>query len=424
MSLAELQDQRGRLVAQAREATDAINANTDEARAAELNTRADKFFAELDALDAKIEREERMARIEADFEQRSEARAKAEREARRPGGSGEARGADQGEVAEYRTVFHKMLQAGGDLSDLTGEERALLRSGVVEARALTAGTGSAGGYTVPTEMATFISEAMKLAGPMYDQDICTFIDTTDGRTITVPKLDDTSGTGYAHTEGAALTDDGSADPAFGQATLGAYVYDSKVIQVSFELLQDSAFNVESLLGRLVGKRLGRLANNKLTVGTGSSQPNGVVTGSSLGKTAASATAITFDEVIDLFHSVDPEYRASPKARFMMNDATLQTVRKLKDGQGNYLWSEGNVQGGIPSMIQGKPYSINQDMASIATGNKVMLFGDFSEFYVRRVGLPVLGVMRERFWPNVGLAGYVRFDSEIGQSGAIKHLINA
>ena len=135
-------------------------------------------------------------------------------------------------------------------------------------------------------------------------------------------------------------------------------------------------------------------------------------------------AITFDEIIDLEHSVDPAYRSSPRAAFMMNDSVLQAVRKLKDGQGNYLWQNGNVQAGVPGTINGRPFYINQAMASQATGARVMLFGDFSKYFVRKVGAPVIGVMRERFWPDLGIAGLIRFDGELSDAAAVKHLRNA
>lgn len=414
----ELNGKRESLVAQARAALDEINKNTDESRSAELEARHDAIMADFDALEKQVAREERMAGIES--------RAEEARAANRPlNNGGEASGQENGKAVEYRDAFYKMLSVGGELSELSSEERSVLRAGVVnptELRAQTVGTNSAGGYTVPTTLAGFIDKAMKAYGPMYSEDLCTTMNTSSGNPMKIPTLDDTSGTAYAHTEAAALTDDGSADVAIGQAALDAYVYDTKFLRFSMELTQDSIFNFESLLADLLGERMGRLANNKLTVGTGSSQPNGIVTASTAGKTAASTTAFTSDEIIDLFHSVDPAYRASPKARFMMSDTVLATVRKLKDGQGNYLWQMGNVQIGTPENILGKPVTVNQDMsAALTTGQKLILFGDFGKFYVRKVGSPILGVMRERFWPDLGIAGLIRFDSEIGQSAAIKHL---
>ena len=110
---------------------------------------------------------------------------------------------------------------------------------------------------------------------------------------------------------------------------------------------------------------------------------------------------------------------------MLNDSTLQAARKLKDGDGNYLWQMGNVQGGIPSTINGRPYSINQAMASLGAGQRVMLFGDFSKYYVRKVGDLLIGAIQDKdFWPGFGVAGYIRFDGELADQAAVKHLITA
>lgn len=191
-----------------------------------------------------------------------------------------------------------------------------------------------------------------------------------------------------------------------------------------ELAQDSIFNMETLLGSLLGERLGRIANRELTIGDGTGDPNGVVTASSLGKTAAATAAITADEIIDLLHSVNAAYRRSPKARFMFADTTLAAIRKLKDGQGNFLWAMGDVTTAQPGTLLGYRYSINDDMASLGAAAKVMLFGDFSRYFVRKVGSPVIGVLRERFWPDLGVAGLIRFDGELGDAASVKHLITA
>jgi HK97 family phage major capsid protein len=127
--------------------------------------------------------------------------------------------------------------------------------------------------------------------------------------------------------------------------------------------------MESLLADLLGERLGRLANTQLTTGTGTSAPNGIITASSLGKTAASSTAVTSDELIDLIHSVDPAYRQSPKVAFMFNDLTLAAIRKLKDGQNNYLWAHGQLSDAGAGQRSWLQLHINQAMANIATGNK-------------------------------------------------------
>ncbi|MCR6498422.1 phage major capsid protein [Shinella sp. CPCC 101442] len=425
MSVTELQEKRGRLMTQAREALDEIKKNTDEARSAELEARHDTIMADFDKLERTIEREQKMAEVEARFAVRQEE----ERAKKRPKGEDiETRGQEEAAKLEYREVFYKFIASGADLGELEPEERKILRAGHVEAdkekRMQTVGTTTAGGFTVPTELSNQIIKSMKAWGPMYDEDICTTLNTASGNPIKVPTVDDTAVTAEKHTEGTALTDDGGKDVTFGQKSLDSYGYDTEFVKFSLELARDSIFNMESLLGQLLGERLGRIANQELTVGDGTGDPNGVVTASSLGKTAVATGAITYDEIIDLIHSVDPAYRQSPKVRFMFNDLTLAAIRKLKDGEGRYIWTMGSVQTGVPNVLLGYNYSINQAMANITTGNKTMLFGDFGKYFVRKVGSPLIGVLRERFWPDLGVAGLIYFDGELGDTAAVKHLIQA
>jgi HK97 family phage major capsid protein len=414
-TLKELRDAQNVVVSQARERLDLITANTDEARQAELEAAHDKAMGEFDRLEGLIVRETKLAEIEK--------RAEDLRIQRRPSGEAvEARGVDVAPAIEYRTVFAKAIC--GSLENLTAEERAVLKTGSTEFRAQSTGVTTAGGFFIPTELAATIIRSMLAWGPMYDPGVSTEMVTSSGNPIRIPTVDDTAVTAVTHTENTALTDTGAKDVTIGQKSLDAFAFDTQFIRWSWELDADSIFGMEALLGDLLGERLGRIANLQLTTGSGTGAPNGIVTASSLGKTAAAVAAITFDEIIDLEHSVDPAYRTSPRAAFMMNDSVLQAVRKLKDGQGNYLWQNGNVQAGVPGTINGRPFYINQAMASQATGARVMLFGDFSKYFVRKVGAPVIGVMRERFWPDLGIAGLIRFDGELSDAAAVKHLKNA
>jgi HK97 family phage major capsid protein len=421
MSLTQLQDQRGRLVTQAREALDEIRSNTDEARAAELEQRHDAIMADFDKVEASIAREERQAALEARLE---EVRAQ-----RRPDmGGGETPGADQGYALDYRSAFIELARNGFDPAEVSPEARAVLKAGIVskiEGRAQTAGTTTAGGFTVPTELAAVVDKTMAIWGPMYDSDICTVINTSGGNPLDFPTTNDISRVVAKHTEAAAMTDDAGEDAVFGKMTLNAFAYDTEWVRISMELLQDSAVNIEAFIGELLGERLARRVNAELTVGDGTGDPTGIVVGSTLGRTSVSATAITADEIIDLQHSVDAAYRSSPKARFMFHDLVLGAIRKLKDGQGNYLWQMGDVRVGAPATLLGHNYSVNNAMAStIATATRVVVFGDFSKYYVRKVGSPVVGVRREVYWPDIGLAGVVRLDGKLIQTGAVKHLITA
>lgn len=414
----ELREKQAKIVSEARERLDKITAETDETRAKELESAHDKAMAEHD----KIERDiARLEQVEA-LEKREASR----RDQRRPnpGDGNESRESDGGEKLEYRHVFHKFIARGGDPSELSSEERQVLRAGYqksVEERAQTVGTATAGGYTVPTELADQIIKTMKDWGPMYDDAVCTVLNTSSGNPIDLPTIDDTGKTVSKHAEGEAVDDTGAKDAVFGKKTLGAYVYDTDFIRFSLELAQDSIFNMEALLGSLLGERLARGANRELTIGDGVDDPEGIVTGSSQGKVAAATLALTGDELIDLLHSVNSAYRRSPKARWMFADTTLAVIRKLKDGQGNYLWQMGDVTKSQPGTLLGYQYSINDDVPTIAAGAKPVIFGDMSKYFVRKVGSPVIGVLKERFWPDLAIAGLIRFDGKLGDQAAIKHL---
>lgn len=406
----DLREKMARIATEARAKLSDVTDETPEDRAAEVEREFDAMMADHDKLAAKVERLEKVeAALRAgeavDFSRRPQAEA------------GSAPAVDAGFQMDYRAAFAEMIAAGGD-AYVDAEVRNVLK----EHRAQTT-SSTAGGYTVPTELATFIEKAMIATGPMYGNQFFTVINSTDGRTFNIPTVDDTAVTAVAHTEGTQPTDDGGKDVTFGQKSLGAFAFDSEWVRWSAELNADSILNMESLLGELLGERLGRIANSKLTTGSGSSDVEGIVTNSAEGKVAAATNAITADEIIDLIHSVDPAYRSAPNTAIMMSDSTLAAVRKLKDGNGNYLWQMGNYQAGIPQNLLGYNVVVNQAMAGIGDGvsSKVMLFGDMSKFYVRKVGAPSIYVARERFAPDYGILGYIRFDGVLSNTAAIKHL---
>lgn len=422
-TLKELREQAATTLAEARSMLDSIKDDATKEERTEAEQAVDKALDEVADIDARAERQSKLEDMEKRAEDAREKEERQKRESKRPG-------VDRVDVetdgVSYREAFHAYLRAQGQRGEMTAEERAVLDKGYskVEVRAQTT-ANTAGGYSIPEEMMEELVRTMKAWGPMYDGDVTREIVTSGGNPMPFPTVDDTNVTAASHTEGATLTDDGGKDATFGTKQLDAYAFDTEWVRVSKELADDSFLAMESLLGSLLGERLARLANLQLTTGTGSSAPNGLVTASTLGVTAAGAAAITFDEIIDLEHSVDPAYRAGQRVGFMMNDATLKAVRKLKDGDGNYLWQAGNVQAGIPNTLNGRPYWINQDMPSLATGQKAMLFGDFSKYYVRKVGQPLVGAIQDKdFWPGFGVAGYIRFDGELADTAAVKHLITA
>ena len=410
----DLREKMANIATEARSKLSEVADNTPEERATEIEREFDAMMADHDKLAAKVERLEKVeAALRAGEEIDLSKRPTFENRS--------APAVDNGLAMDYRAAFAEMVASGGE-----GYVDQEVRNVLKEHRVQTGGTTTAGGFTVPVELATFIDKAMIATGPMYRSDLFTVINSADGRTFNIPTVDDTAVTAVAHTEGTQPTDDGGKDATFGQKSVGAFAFDSEWIRWSAELNADSILNMESLLGELIGERLGRIANSKLTTGSGSSDVEGIVTNSGAGKVTAATNAVTSDEIIDLIHSVDPAYRTSAATAIMMNDSTLAAVRKLKDGNGNYLWQMGNYQAGVPQNILGYNVVVNQAMAGLGDGvsSKAMLFGDMSKFYVRKVGAPSLYVARERFAPDFGLLGYIRFDGVLVNTAAIKHLATA
>lgn len=428
-TIKELREKVANIVTESRSKLDEITDSTAPDRAQEIEREVDAMLEDVRKIERDIDRRESLEAVERRQQEADERAEREARESRRPRGDGSSPGVDDGARVTYEDAFRAWFAAGGDKSELSPEQRAALNAGYrqvpAEQRAQTT-TAAAGGYTIPETMRPELVRSMLAFGPMYDPGITFELVTAGGNPMPFPTVNDTANSAAASTEGATLTDDGGVDVVFGEKQLDAYSFDTEWIRVSLELAQDSAFNMGEVLGSLLGERLGRIANTRLTTGTGSSQPHGIVTAATAGKTTASGTAITYDEILDLEHSVDPAYRTAPSCRYMMNDSTLLYIRKLKDGDGNYLWQMGNVQQGIPNTINGRPYSINQAMASIGVNNRTMVFGDFRKYYVRKIaGMPLIGAIQDKdFWPGFGIAGYIRFDGELSDTAAVKAMVQA
>ena len=215
-----------------------------------------------------------------------------------------------------------------------------------------------------------------------------------------------------------------SDMTFGNKTLNAYTYQSGIVKVSVELLQDSAFDLSSYIRSAFARRLGAGINAHLTNGNGTGKPNGILNAASTGVTGA-ASAITRDDLLDLIHSVDPAYRNG--AAFMLNDSTLAALKKLSLGTADArpLWVP-SMRDGAPSTIEGFNYVINQDMPTIGTGNSPVAFGDWSQYVVRQAGSPTMVRLNERYadFLHVGFIAYQRVDGELIGTNAIKLFTNS
>lgn len=390
-------------------------ASAAEDLSAEDRTAWDAALADVERLSADIEREERHARLaNVDYSQVIETTKENDEE--RHGGPDRA--------AAYADAWRSWMRDGS--TELTGEERTTLRTGWVDGKELRAAgvaTGAAGGYMVPAPFRAQLIETMKFYSSM--RDVAQVITTQTGATLPWPTNDDTANVGAILAENTQVTEQ---DVTIGTNDVGAYMYTSKLVRVSLQLLNDSAFDLESWLAGVLGRRIGRIQNTHFTTGTGSSQPEGVQTNAAIGKTGATGqtTSVTYDDLIDLIHSVDPAYRNSGRAQFMLADGTLAAARKLKDGQNRPLW-EPSVQVGVPDGLLGYKYTINTDMPAMAANAKSILFGDFFTGYlIRDVQDVQMLRLAERYadYLQVGFLAFARTDGTPQDSAAYKAYRNS
>ncbi|MDP9949127.1 MULTISPECIES: phage major capsid protein [Streptomyces] len=287
-------------------------------------------------------------------------------------------------------------------------------------RDLTKGSATAGGNTVPV---TFYGQLMAhlievsgimMAGP-------TVLNTASGETIEMPVTTAFSSAAITP-EATALTE---SDPAFAKRSLGAYKY-GVLLQIASELLADTGVDLQGFLSMQAGRALGNAFGVHAVTGDGSSKPTGVITTATTGKTGGTgvAGAPTADDLIDLYYSVISPYRNSTSCGWLMRDATLAAVRKLKDKQDQYLWQP-SIQVGAPDQLLGKPVHTDPNVAAVGLGAKSVAFGDFSQYYVRMAG----GVRFERsddYAFNSDLVTYraiIRADGLlVDQTGAVKTFV--
>ena len=239
--------------------------------------------------------------------------------------------------------------------------------------ALQVGTDSEGGYLVPDEFERTLVEALEEENIF--RTMAKIIQTASGdRKIPVVASKGTAS--WVDEEGAIP----ESDDAFGQVSIGAYKL-ATMIKVSEELLNDSVFNLESYIAREFARRIGAKEEESFFIGDGTGKPTGIFNatgGAELGVTAASATAITVDEIMDLFYSLKSPYRKN--AVFVMNDSTVKAIRKLKDGNGQYLWQP-SITAGQPDTILNRPVKTSAYVPAIAAGAKTIAFGDFGYYWV-------------------------------------------
>lgn len=396
----ELRAKRYKLVQDARQLASKAKPTADDIR------RADAMMGEAHRLKAQIDSVERLEALE-----------KENLETWRNGGTTPGRVEDR--ELEARTF--RAWMCGGVHALKTAAEFSVYEKRFNAAQGV--GSDVGGGYTVPQGFFQKLTDAQKAYGGMLEASF--IMDTEGGNAIPVPTDNDTANTGALLGENVQV---GTQDVPFGAVTMNAYTYTSKLVLVSNQLLQDTAFNLDAWLGDKLGTRIARATNTHFTTGTGAAQPTGILTAAALGYTAGgstssgSTTSVTFDDLIELEHSVDPAYRKG--AMFMMADSALKVIKKLKDGIGRPLWLPG-LSENEPDTINGYAYSINQDFPAMAASAKSIAFGNFQNYFVRRVAGAQLRRLTERYAEanQVGFVAFQRWDGQLIDAGThpIKYL---
>lgn len=287
-------------------------------------------------------------------------------------------------------------------------------------------TSALGGYTVPSGFLAKLLEALKWYGGV--RGTAFEINTATGNDLHLPTVNDTGNTGILLTENTPVT---NLNTTFAEIVFKAFKFSSDQVLISRELLQDSGVDIEGIIATMLGKRLGRIQNTYFTTGTGNGQPQGCVVGSAVGKTGGTLAtpAVTFNDLVDLYYSVDKAYRNNPKAAFMMNDTTFQALHKLVDGNSRPLflpYGASAAEKPVESLF-GAPIVINNDMPTIAAAAKTILFGDFENFWLRNVlGLTLIR-MNERYaeYDQVAFLALMRSDSRMMDAGThpIKYFVH-
>jgi HK97 family phage major capsid protein len=413
-NLKEMREKHATLLAEARSIIEKPGLLSDED-----STKVDKIYEDADNLAKNIEREkvqaEREQRLQASLGERAEKNGKGDDE-------------QNDHEKRYGEAFWQYARHG--VESLNPEQRSLIQANYIapgEQRAQSISGGSPvgiyGGYLVPEDFSNQLEESMLAYGGMLEA--ADVFETATGASLPWPTTNDTANKGAILGENQPITEQ---DITFSQVTFTHYTYTSKLMRLSWALMQDSAFNLPSHLAGVAGERLGRILNEHFTTGTGSSQPSGVITGAGLGLTTGLQSAFTYDELVNFQHSLDPAYR-TPDAIWMFNDGTLKALRKLKDSSNRPLfWNDtGNLASGVSPLLLGHRYVINQDVASLGAAAKFALFGQFKKYKIRRIKGYTLVRLNERYAEmlQTGFFVYARFDGRLLDAGTdpIKYLAN-
>jgi HK97 family phage major capsid protein len=319
--------------------------------------------------------------------------------------------AEEGDNAELR----KFLAGESRSYDARPANRA-------EARALSKGTATAGGNTVPTSFYAQLWEHLRENATLLGGG-ATVLTTDGGESIEVPTTT-SFGAAAAVAEAGTLA---GTDPAFTKRTLGAFKF-GQLVTISRELLEDTGVDIEGFLARQVGQNVGNAIGAQFITGVGTTAPTGITISSTLGVTGATSVVgvPTLDNLIDLYYSVIAPYRNQSAAKWLMKDSTAAVIRKFREGAGTgaYLWQP-SIVAGQPDLLLSKPVLTDPNVAATGLSAKSVLFGDLSAYAIRIVN----GIRFERSdefafnTDQVTFRAVVRADGLlIDQTGAVKHFV--
>ena len=326
--------------------------NENDLLSAEDTATYEKMEADVLSLGKEIERLERQAALDPELSKPTTA-AITNKPNQYAGSEKVGRASD-----EYKTAFWKAMKN---------------KNSYEIQNALQVGTDSEGGYLVPDEFERTLIEALQEENVF--RQLANVIMTSSGDKK-IPVVASKGSASWVDEEGVIP----ESDDAFGQVSIGAYKL-ATMIKVSEELLNDSVFNLEQYIAKEFAKRIGSKEEEAFFIGDGIGKPTGIFNatgGGGIGVTTASASAITMDELMDLFYSLKSPYRKN--AVFITNDATIKNIRKLKDGNGQYLWQP-SLTAGQPDTLLNRPIKTSAYVPVIASAAKTIAFGDFSYYWV-------------------------------------------
>lgn len=314
-------------------------------------------------------------------------------------------------IQAYEAYLRKAIK------DMTPEEQVIFRN------TMSTTTGSQGGYTVQTLVAKEFIDTLKDFGGM--RRVADSFSTANGADLSYPTTDGTAEIGEIVAQNVAAS---AADPSFGTVPLNVFKFGSKIITIPIELLQDTQIDVIALVNKRLRQRIGRIQNQKFSVGTGTGEPWGLSAAASVGKigTTGQTTSIIYDDLVDLVDSIDVAYQdAGEELGFMTSQTLRKTLRKLKDTAGRPIWTpsyEAGISGGFKDELMGYPVNINNDMPAPAANAKSLSFGQHKRYMIRDAMEVTIFRFDDSAYVSKGQVGFLawaRAGGNLTDTGAVK-----